>query len=131
MKYFILILGCLMLGGCNLIPNEDPDVNTSLRLFIEAIQASDDAISWNLLSSNAQAALDEPTFRMLVSTGAEYEDLIALFRTADITTRNRPRDIKTEHYIQMTNLSGSTVSVRFVMTQEPDGSWRVANLLAE
>ena len=85
----------------------------------------------NLLSSNAQAALDETTFRMLVSTGAEYEDLIALFRTANITTRNRPRDIKTEHYIQMTNLSGSIVNVRFVLTQEPDGSWRVANLLAE
>ena len=69
MKYLLLILGCLMLGGCNLIPNEDPDVNTSLRLFIEAIQASDDAISWNLLSSNAQAALNEPAFRALIAAG--------------------------------------------------------------
>ena len=129
MKYLLLILGCLMLGGCNLIPNEDPNVHQSLQIFEQSIQAKDADAAWQMLTPDAQAALNEPAFRALIAAGATYEDMLQLFRNAGLTTRNIRTDIKAEQPIALKDATGKEVIVRTVFVQQTDGSWKVENIL--
>ena len=129
MRYLGIIGLLYALAACNFIPANDPEVGSALITFQDAVRLKDAPAAWDSLSREVQARLNEPVFRKIVAAGAEYEDLIELFRNAHITTRTSGGDIETEYPFQMTNPSGSQVGVEFVMVQEATGEWKVGNLL--